>query len=617
MADEKPRYRVRVSFADGFANVVTGLGMARAKTAASGYVLMTPSQQHLEEAYRTSTWFGKIVDIPADDATKKWRSWKTGSKIIQAVENEERRLGVRAKVRQALVWARLYGGAAIVMGGLPGQQNRELDPESVRKGGLEFLSVLSRHRIEARGYVSDPMSPYFGGPEMYVLGTDEGAQVEVHPSRVVRFAGRQVDSQTGGERVWGDPIWLSMRDSVTSADAGASVVSALLEEAKIDVVRIPDMMNSLGTDQYESILMERFRLVATLKSISNVLLLDRDDEWEQKQVQWSGIPSVIESLLIIMSGAADIPVTRLLGTSAKGLNATGEGDLKNYYDSVNAKQELLLSPPMAPMDAAILSSALGSSPDDAWYQWNSLYEMDESTRIERDKTEAETVKIYYDTGLIPDDALAKTVANRMIESGRWPGLETAIAESKQELGEQPERLAQPDPAVVPGEEQGEEQGEAAAASDAAPRTLYVSRRVENGEEILAWARGQGFGETLKADDLHVTIAYSRAPLDWMKIPSTWEDKIEIPEGGARLMEKFGEARVLLFSSNHLRWRHEEILEAGASWDHPEYQPHVTISYDPDSPDLSKVQAYQGRIVLGPEVFAEVDEDWAEKKGLKT
>jgi len=107
----------------------------------------------------------------------------------------------------------------------------------------------------------------------------------------------------------------------------------------------------------------------------------------------------------------------------------------------------------------------------------------------------------------------------------------------------------------------------------------------------------------------VTITYSRQPVDWLQMGSTWEDEVKIPRGGARLMEKFGEARVLVFASNMLTWRHDEMVDRGASWDHSDFNPHITISYDPDSPDLADVVPYQGEIVLGPEIFGEVKEDW--------
>jgi hypothetical protein len=52
-----------------------------------------------------------------------------------------------------------------------------------------------------------------------------------------------------------------------------------------------------------------------------------------------------------------------------------------------------------------------------------------------------------------------------------------------------------------------------------------------------------------------------------------------------------------------------MVEKGASWDHPEYQPHITISCDDDAPELATVEPYQGEILLGPEVFKEVIDDW--------
>lgn len=144
---------------------------------------------------------------------------------------------------------------------------------------------------------------------------------------------------------------------------------------------------------------------------------------------------------------------------------------------------------------------------------------------------------------------------------------------------------------------------------AAPRPLYVRRNVVNADQIIKWAKGQGFETTLPADDLHVTITFSRTPVDWMKMGQTWTDKLEIPAGGARMMDRYGEAAVLLFAGSELSWRHEEMVRAGASWDHAEYQPHITISWKAADIDLEKVEPYRGKIVLGPELFEDINEDW--------
>lgn len=436
----KPRVRVTtdgvVTFADGFANVLSGLGGANPKQAANGYDLLREcSQFELDAAYEASTWFGKIVDIPADDATRGWRGWQAEDDEIQLLEREEKRLNVKQKLHQALIWSRLYGGAVIIPGGLPGSTEKQLRRDSVRRGAIKFLTVLHRHQIHPHGLIRDPMSPYYGHPEHWTINGDNGAQTKLHPSRVILINGRKASFGSGGFEVWGNSVWTHLRDSVTNADAGAAVIGALMQEAKIDVVRMPDMMTNMATPDYESILIKRFQMAAMLKSVSNVLLLDKDDEWEQKQVTWSGLPDVISTLLTIMSGASDIPVTRLIGTSAKGLNATGEGDLRNYYDNVKAKQELTLSPAIEPLDDILIRSALGDRPEEVWYDWNSLWTPTEKEQAEVDKLEAETTSIYAVSGLVPSSALEKATQNRMVESGRWPGLEGALAEAEEELGE--------------------------------------------------------------------------------------------------------------------------------------------------------------------------------------
>lgn len=150
------------------------------------------------------------------------------------------------------------------------------------------------------------------------------------------------------------------------------------------------------------------------------------------------------------------------------------------------------------------------------------------------------------------------------------------------------------------------------AKSSTPRTLYVSRKLLNGAELLRWARGQGFKTTLAVDDLHVTVAYSRAKVDWMAINEGWDGDgkghLAIQPGGPRVVEKLGDkgAIVLKFNSSALRWRNEQIRECGASWDWPEYQPHVTITYDGAGVDLTKVEPFAGALKFGPEIFAEID-----------
>ncbi|WP_066483620.1 MULTISPECIES: hypothetical protein [unclassified Sphingomonas] len=156
-----------------------------------------------------------------------------------------------------------------------------------------------------------------------------------------------------------------------------------------------------------------------------------------------------------------------------------------------------------------------------------------------------------------------------------------------------------------------------AADDPAP--LYVYRKLINATELLEWARSQGFATTLEPDDLHVTVAYSKRPVNWFAMTG-WGGPAEliVEPGGPRLVRRMGaggsegEAIALLFQDASLQWRHQEMRDAGASWDHPSYLPHVTISYQGQAIDLDQVEPYRGRLVFGPEVFEAIDEGWQDR-----
>lgn len=145
------------------------------------------------------------------------------------------------------------------------------------------------------------------------------------------------------------------------------------------------------------------------------------------------------------------------------------------------------------------------------------------------------------------------------------------------------------------------------------KTLYVCRLVANAAAIISWAKAQGFDTTLTAEDMHVTLCYSRAAVDWMKAGEAYaqDDKgqMTIKPGGPRAVEPLGDkgAVVLMFASSELVWRHMTLKEMGASWDYEGFQPHITLTYRaPEGLDVSKVEPYRGEIVLGPELFEEVD-----------
>lgn len=608
-------------FTDGLANVLTGMGiMGRDKGVSDHFVLRPLQKIELEAAYRCDWVARKSIDIIPGDMTREWRSWKADDDDIEALEETERSIKLKERVRRALRLADLYGGAALVMGVAQGNPSDELDINRLGKGSLRYIHVVNRHQITVEDIDRDPESPFFMEPKMYSMAGINGA-VRIHPSRVIRFLGNELPDPDleAASLGWSDPVLQSVYDAVINAAMSQTEIAALIREAKLDIIQIPELMDQIGTKEYEDRLSRRLTIAATAKGVHNALILDGNEKWEQRQVNFAQMPDILQKYLMIASAARDIPVTRFLSQSPGGLNSTGDGDMDNYQSKVSSDQEEKLRPGLEKLDQIMARSSLGAYPQGAWFDFPELRPLSEKDKADISYKRAQATQIYVNSQLIPESALAKAVQNQLIESGDYPGLEEALDEAEKagEVAPIEEDPVEPDPNAPPAPNQNVAVAEPRPAQDAEPRTLYVSRKVLNASDIIAWAKEQGFAKTLLPDDMHVTIAFSRYPVDWMKAGSAWSEndkgQMTIKPGGARLVERLGaqgQAVVLLFSSSELSWRHEDIKRnSGATWDWPEYQPHITISYDAGGMDLSKVKPYAGRIELGPEVFEEVKDDW--------
>lgn len=154
----------------------------------------------------------------------------------------------------------------------------------------------------------------------------------------------------------------------------------------------------------------------------------------------------------------------------------------------------------------------------------------------------------------------------------------------------------------------------AVVKSADSRTLYVSRPLLNGDAVRAWAASQGIASALPAGDMHVTIAFSRELVDWSALTPDQHQLAVV--AGDRFVHQFpaqalpNGALVLRFSSEALARRWQQLRGAGASWDFPVYEPHITITYSVPAADVADIEPYTGPLVFGPEEFAEVNEEWA-------
>ncbi|TGV61108.1 DUF1073 domain-containing protein [bacterium M00.F.Ca.ET.141.01.1.1] len=432
---------------DSLTNLVSRMGTGRDKAASSYYAFAPLSDAELLAAYRTAWLPRKIVDIPAFDAVRAWRDWQADGDVIEPIEAEENRLNIRGKVLEAKVKARLWGGAAIHIGTGDASLAEPLQIERIGKGELKYATVLTRRVLKAGEIERDVGSEYYGLPKTFSLTSAGKAQIEIHPSRLVIFHGNPLpddDLTMSADAFWGDSVLQSVMDAIKQSDGTAANIASLVFEAKVDIIKVPNFMASLANEDYKNKILERYTLANTAKGINGTLLLDKEEEYEQKSASFATLPDVLDRFLQIVSGAADIPATRLLGQAPAGMNSTGESDLRNYYDRLSAMQEVEMTPAMHRLDEALIRSALGSRPADVYYEWAPLWGMSEKEKADVFKTKSDAARALAggngQSPLLPIDALSEALVNAFVEDGSLPGLEAAIEEfgtlAEQEPGEE-------------------------------------------------------------------------------------------------------------------------------------------------------------------------------------
>lgn len=422
---------------DGLVSLASRMGTERDKAASVFYTQPILTDEQIIAAYRGSWLPRKIVDIPALDSCRKWRNWQAESGQIGLIEAEERRLNLRGKVLEASKKARLFGGAALFIGIGDADPSRPLDIERVGKGGLKHLTVLTRRQLAAGEIERDPTSEWYGKPKFYTLTGASGAQVAIHPSRLVIFNGAMAPDEDFGGALgqgslsWGESVLAATLDAIKNADSTAANIASLVFEAKIDIIKVPQFSANIGNQAYEDAVLRRYTLANTIKGVNGTLILDAEEEYDSKSAPLSGLTDILMAFLQIVSGAADIPVTRLLGQSPAGLNATGDADMKNYHDRIQAIQELDLTPAMSRLDECLIRSAIGVRDPDIYASWAPLEQMSEKDKADIFKTKADAARTLFGSSsgqeIIPRQALSEALVNTLVEDGSLPGLEAAIA----------------------------------------------------------------------------------------------------------------------------------------------------------------------------------------------
>ena len=294
--------------------------------------LLSLQQIVLTYLYKTFGILGKVVDIPVDDAYKN-NGFELNADSVD--ENELKKLYDELITNQdienlkiARKWARLFGGGALIVN--DGTDLSEpLNLKSLYGRMVEFIPV-DRWQLQ---YSISNINERGGSWGVVNYGKISNVRA-VDDSRVIILNGKRapylVMQQVQG---WGISVYEQIFQDMNQFFKARNVVFELLDEAKTDVLKLATLQTALTSTAGKQALQMMVDTIAQNKNYKSQITLSKDDEYEQKQISFSGFEGILKEIRIMMAGSANMPVNKLWGEGVTGFGS-GEDSLENYNSQI-------------------------------------------------------------------------------------------------------------------------------------------------------------------------------------------------------------------------------------------------------------------------------------------
>lgn len=423
---------------DGFANLASRLGYGFADNGLSNghyqFNHITQNRLQLEAAYRGNWIVGNIVDAIAEDMTRAKIEFKHAGDPSESSEIERyfTKIGVWGDITDAIKWSRLYGGAIAVMI-IDGQDlSTPLSLDTIGKNQFKGLIVYDRWQLMPS--MNDIINPNEGAevglPRYYSIVTDfdgnsQSLGAKIHYTRIVRFDGIKLPYfQAITEMYWGESVLERLFDRLISFDTATMGASNLVDRAYLRTVGVDGLREILATGgKAEEGLIKMFDYVRMLQNNEGLTLLDKNDMFATTSYSFAGLSDIILQFGQQLAGASGIPLVRLFGQSPSGMSATGESDIRMYYDTILSKQESMLREGTQRILSAVYRSLYTKPlPIDTTFEFKPLWQMSDEQKVTIANTATNTIIASHQEGLISTPTAMKELRQLSDKTGVYTNI---------------------------------------------------------------------------------------------------------------------------------------------------------------------------------------------------
>lgn len=397
---------------DGWTNILTGLGQRARDKKESGVFKMcrTWFQTELDELYRADGLARVVVDTVADEMIRQ--GWEVEGDEEDYISGQMDELHAYSKLSDLIKWARLYGGGILVMGINDGRELEEpVDLNNIRN--IKWLHSFDRYQASSANgmFEGNLNSPNYGFPDVYLVTDSRTGNVfYVHHSRVLRMDWQMLPPRfQNWNDGWGDPIFASIYDELRNYSTLYGNLATMSYDFVTKILKVENLAQAVASDGCNN-LMTRINILNMASGITNTAIIDTAEDLQKHSTQLAGIADIVDRFMLALSAVSGIPVSLLFGRSPAGLNATGDADIRNFYDRIKQYQESKLKPLLERLISYLYlckeSPNGGKEPDHWSVSFVPLWQNTEEQEAIIRRTVAEADAIYLDRGVLDPKEVA-------------------------------------------------------------------------------------------------------------------------------------------------------------------------------------------------------------------
>jgi phage-related protein (TIGR01555 family) len=271
------------------------------------------------------------------------------------------------------------------------------------------------------------LGPDLGLPKYYSVLATAPAMIrkKIHYSRCLRLEGIRLSYwQRVMENLWGISVLERLWDRMIAFDSATTGAAQLVYKAYLRVYKIKGMREiiSAGGQSLQN-LMAFTDFMTKLQSQEGMTLIDGEDDLAtMTQPSFAGLSDALLMFGQQLGGALQIPLTRLFGQSPTGMNATGESDLRTYYDSIKQQQNRWLLVPLTRIYRAMAQSEGIRLPEGFTLDFRSLWVLSDTDKASIASSDTTAAVAAYNAGPISDQTFLKELRQNSKLTGRWTNI---------------------------------------------------------------------------------------------------------------------------------------------------------------------------------------------------